>query len=71
MFSLYTADGPGYKAVERRFLAKYVHSMHNQVSDGERTNLAYERTAAAIEASVSFVKQRLADYRELFEDGSE
>jgi DNA-binding NtrC family response regulator len=70
-FAPYTSEGRAYKAVERRFLAKYVHSMHHQISGSERTNPAYEKTAAAIEASVSFVKQRLADYRELFDDGSE
>jgi DNA-binding NtrC family response regulator len=66
-FVLYTTEGHDYKQVERRFLAHYVHHMHADISNGERTNSAYEKTAATLGCSVSTVKAKLTDYDELIE----
>jgi len=71
-FSNYLGQGHAYRNVERRFLAHYVHHVHESLCAGERTTGAYDKTALFLDASVSFVKQRLADYRELFgEEGLE
>lgn len=61
-FALYTAGGCDYKSVEKRFLAYYVHYVHEKASAGERNNLAYDQTAKKLECSISTVKAKLADY---------
>jgi DNA-binding NtrC family response regulator len=62
VFALYTREGYSYKSVERRFLAHYVYHMHQNISNGERTNPAYEKTARVLGCSISTVKAKLADY---------
>ncbi|MBI1929813.1 sigma-54-dependent Fis family transcriptional regulator [Candidatus Poribacteria bacterium] len=68
VFALFTAEGHSYKSVERRFLAYYVHTMHQKRSNGERTNSAYEKTARVLGCSVSTVKAKLADYDQSFSE---
>jgi DNA-binding NtrC family response regulator len=66
-FESYMQDGFGYDSVKARFLSAYVHFQHEQVSNGEKTKLAYAKTAQVLNCSVSTVKERLADYRRFFE----
>jgi DNA-binding NtrC family response regulator len=61
-FVRYTAEGERYKDVERRFLADYVHHVHEKVAAGERSNSAYDRTARFLGCSPSTVKAKLADF---------
>jgi len=62
IFELYMEQGYTYKNVERALLARYVYHVHQEISDGERTNAAYEKTAKFLDCSVSTVKTKLADY---------
>ena len=66
-FEYYTAGGLNYDEVKSRFVADYVWNHHQELTGGQRSNDAYSKTAQALGCSVSTVKERLADYRRLFE----
>jgi DNA-binding NtrC family response regulator len=66
-FEPYTVAGSNYDEVKSRFMADYVYHQHQNLTGGQRTVAAYSKTAQALSCSVSTVKERLADYRRLFE----
>lgn len=66
-FCRYQATDATLKDVEARFSADFVYHEHERLTGGEKSDLAYERTAEELGASVSTIKSRLRDYREFFE----
>lgn len=70
-FEHYTGAGLNYDEVKSRFMADYVYSQHQDLTGGQRNVPAYSNTAQALGCSVSTVKERLADYRRLFETEQE
>lgn len=64
-FELYMNGDQGHKSVERKFQAHYFHHMHQKLSNGERTNAAYENTARSLGCSVSTLKTKLGEYENL------
>lgn len=70
-FERYTGAGMNYDEVKSQFAADYVHHQHQELTGGERSNEAYSKTAQALGCSRSTVKERLADYRRLFESQGE
>jgi DNA-binding NtrC family response regulator len=64
-FELYTSGDQRHKSVERKFQAHYFYYMHQKLSNGERTNAAYENTARILECSTSTLKAKLAEYENL------
>jgi DNA-binding NtrC family response regulator len=53
------ADGPTYAEACDRFAEYYVRLRHEQIANGERTNAAYDKTAAVLGVSRSTVKKWL------------
>ncbi|HEX8166237.1 MAG TPA: sigma 54-interacting transcriptional regulator [Beijerinckiaceae bacterium] len=54
------AGNPSYSEACDRFAEYYVRSRHQQIAGGERSNAAYDRTAAALGVSRSTVKKWLS-----------
>lgn len=65
-FRRYQTGGAILKDVEARFSADFVHHEHQRLTDGEKSDLAYERTARELDTSVTTIKSRLRDHREFF-----
>lgn len=53
------SDDPSYAEASDRFAAYYVRLRHEKIAGGERTNTAYDKTAAALGVSRSTVKKWL------------
>ena len=53
------SDDPSYVEASDRFAAYYVRLRHEKIAGGERTNTAYDKTAAALGVSRSTVKKWL------------
>lgn len=70
-FERYTGAGLNYDEVKSQFAADYVHHQHQELTGAERSNEAYSKTAQVLGCSRSTVKERLADYRRLFESQDE
>ena len=50
---------PNYAEARDRFSAAYVRLRHGEINGSERSNAAYDRTAAALDVSRSTVKKWL------------
>jgi DNA-binding NtrC family response regulator len=68
--SVMIADAPSYAEACDRFAGYYVRLRHEQVGRGERTNAAYDKTAAALGVSRSTVKKWLQPADEANDPGS-